>query len=195
MESCAEAEGMTENVLIAGAGIGGLTAALALQARGIDATVIDVGPPSARRRHQPPAARRARLTVGLGEELAGITVRRRPSITAADGTLCSMSRVASTAATDSAYSVHRGRLQMMFLSACGSLRRQRCSGNCELLGFDSVARRVSCSTPAGGYPLQRSCRSGRYPFQPSAAGLHRGADPLSWSGCGCSGVRSMAIPS
>ncbi len=32
---------MTENVLIAGAGIGGLTAALALHARGIDATVIE----------------------------------------------------------------------------------------------------------------------------------------------------------
>src|SRR5690349_11116900 len=72
----AEAEDMTENVLIAGAGIGGLTAALALDARGIGATVIertDLRPLGVGINLLPHAVREL-TELGLGDELSGIAV-------------------------------------------------------------------------------------------------------------------------
>jgi 5-methylphenazine-1-carboxylate 1-monooxygenase len=67
---------MTGHVLIAGGGIGGLTAALALHARGIDVTVVD------RTDLRPlgvginllPHAVRELTTLGLGHELSAISV-------------------------------------------------------------------------------------------------------------------------
>src|ERR1700716_2116143 len=72
----AQSGDMTENVLVAGAGIGGLTAALALDAIGIDVTVIertDSRPLGAGINLLPHAVRELHA-LGLGEELSRIAV-------------------------------------------------------------------------------------------------------------------------
>ncbi|MDT5101549.1 MAG: 5-methylphenazine-carboxylate 1-monooxygenase [Mycobacterium sp.] len=67
---------MSENVLVAGAGIGGLSAALALDAIGIDVTVIertDFRPLGVGINLLPHAVRELHA-LGLGEELSRIAV-------------------------------------------------------------------------------------------------------------------------
>src|ERR1700742_923498 len=103
---------MATKVLIAGAGIGGLTAAIALHARGINATVIE-------RIDLLPHAVRELYELGLGDELSRIAVAPA-AITYydTDGTLLYREpRGVDGGYGCPQYSVHRGALQMLLLSA------------------------------------------------------------------------------
>ena len=93
------------DVLIAGGGIGGLTAALTLHARGIESTVLERAShlrPLGVGINLLPHAVRELYDLGVGDDLAGVAVAPT-SISYYDTArrrCCSASRVASTAATD-----------------------------------------------------------------------------------------------
>ncbi len=115
---------MTENVLIAGAGIGGLTAAIALHARGIDATVIertDLRPLGVGINLLPHAVRELH-ELGLGDELSRVAVAPAAiSYYDTDGKLLHREpRGIDGGYGFPQYSVHRGQLQMLLLSAVRS---------------------------------------------------------------------------
>src|SRR6185312_7853707 len=112
---------MATKVLIAGAGIGGLTAAIALHARGINATVIERTDlrPLGVGIHLLPHAVRELYELGIGDELSRIAVA--PAAIAyydTDGALLFREpRGIDGGYGYPQYSVHRGRLQMLLLTA------------------------------------------------------------------------------
>ncbi|MGZ6779225.1 MAG: FAD-dependent monooxygenase, partial [Mycobacterium sp.] len=147
---------MTGNVLIAGAGIGGLTAALALHARGIDVTVIErtdlrslgVGI------NLLPHAVRALSDLGLGEELAEIAVA--PAAIAyydTDGMLLFREpRGLEGGYGYPQYSLHRGRLQSLLLSTTRNrLGVMAIRDNTELSDFEDSDAVVQVHTSAGNF--------------------------------------------
>jgi 2-polyprenyl-6-methoxyphenol hydroxylase-like FAD-dependent oxidoreductase len=177
---------MSENVVIAGAGIGGLTAAIALHARGIDATVIeraDLRPLGVGINLLPHAVRDL-YRLGLGDELARISVA--PAAIAyydTDGTLLFREpRGIDGGYGYPQYSVHRGRLQMLLLSAL----RDRLGANtvhdsCELFGFDESEPLVRVHTSAGDID-SRALVGADGIHSTVRRLLHREPDPLLWSG-------------
>lgn len=177
---------MTENVLIAGAGIGGLTAALALHARGIDVTVIE------RTELRPlgvginllPHAVRELYKLELGDQLCGIAVA--PASIAyhdTDGALLFREpRGIDGGYGYPQYSVHRGQLQTLLLSALRDrLGAKVVHDNTELAGFEESDVGVRVHTSSGDFVAGvlvgadgiHSCVRRR---------LHPGPDPLLWSG-------------
>jgi 5-methylphenazine-1-carboxylate 1-monooxygenase len=177
---------MTGHVLIAGGGIGGLTAALALHARGIDVTVVD------RTDLRPlgvginllPHAVRELTTLGLGHELSAISVAP-----AALGYYDSRGTLLFTEprGIDGGYghpqcSVHRGRLHAMLLSAV----RNR-------LGHNAVRSGTAVTRIVDTGPSVRVWTSAGQLVTDLLVGadgihsavrrhLHPGPDPLLWSG-------------
>jgi 2-polyprenyl-6-methoxyphenol hydroxylase-like FAD-dependent oxidoreductase len=109
-------------VLIAGAGIAGLTAALSLHAAGIDAMVVDPV-----RELKPlgvginllPHAVRELTELGLGEQLAatGIETAEQAHFDRHGGLIWSEPRGCGLGYTWPQYSIHRGELQMLLLAA------------------------------------------------------------------------------
>lgn len=109
-------------VLIAGAGIGGLTAALSLHAAGIDATVVDSA-----REIRPlgvginllPHAVRELIELGLGDDLAAIGVATAENVYADryGHRLFAEPRGVAQGYRWPQYSVHRGELQLLLLAA------------------------------------------------------------------------------
>ena len=109
-------------VLIAGAGIAGLTAALSLHAVGIDALVVDQA-----RELRPlgvginllPHAVRELTELGLGEQLAatGIETAEQAHFAARGDFIWSEPRGRGLGYRWPQYSIHRGRLQMILLGA------------------------------------------------------------------------------
>ncbi len=177
---------MTENVLIAGAGIGGLTAALALHARGIDVTVIertDLRPLGVGINLLPHAVREL-YELGLGDELSRIGVA--PAAIAyydTDGTLLFREpRGIDGGYGYPQYSVHRGRLQMMLLSALRDrLGARAVHDNCELVGFDQWDAGVRVDTSAGDF--MAGVLVGADGIHSTVRRrIHPGRDPLLWSG-------------
>jgi 2-polyprenyl-6-methoxyphenol hydroxylase-like FAD-dependent oxidoreductase len=177
---------MTENVLIAGAGIGGLTAALALHARGIDATVIertDLGPLGVGINLLPHAVREL-YALGLGDELSRIAVA--PNAIAYyddDGALLLREpRGIDGGYGYPQYSVHRGRLQTLLLSALRDrMGADVVQDNSELTGFDQSDAGVRVHTSGGDFVAGALVGADGI-HSTVRRRLHPGPDPLLWSG-------------
>lgn len=112
----------TADIVIAGAGIGGLAAALALHAKGIDAVVLEAAPelaPLGVGINIQPAAIGILTELGLGETLAatGIRTREHRYLDHKGATLWTEPRGVDAGHEHPQYSVHRGELQMLLLAA------------------------------------------------------------------------------
>lgn len=177
---------MTDSVLIAGAGIGGLTAAIALHARGIGVTVIertDLRPLGVGINLLPHAVRELH-ELGLGDDLSRIAVA--PAAIAyydTGGTLLFREpRGVDGGYGHPQYSVHRGRLQMLLLSAL----QERLGSNvihpsAELTGIEESGERVRVTTSAGEFTADLLVGADGI-HSTVRRHLHPGRDPLLWSG-------------
>ncbi|MEU6409365.1 flavin-dependent oxidoreductase [Microbispora sp. NPDC046933] len=112
----------TADIVIAGAGIGGLATALALHAKGIDAVVLEAAAelqPLGVGINIQPAAIGALTELGLGEALAatGIRTREHRYLDHRGATLWTEPRGVAAGHEHPQYSIHRGELQMLLLAA------------------------------------------------------------------------------
>ena len=175
------------DVLIAGGGIGGLTAALTLHARGIRSTVLE------RASHLRPLGVGINLlphavselyALGLGDELSKVAVAPASiSYYDTEGTLLFREpRGIDGGYGYPQYSVHRGRLQMLLLSALRDrFGANTVHANCELFGFDQSEFYVRAHTSVGD--IDSSALVGADGIHSTVRRrLHRGPDPLKWSG-------------
>ena len=175
------------DVLIAGGGIGGLTAALTLHARGIEPIVLERASqlrPLGVGINLLPHAVSELYELGLGEKLAQKAVAPTSiSYYDTDGELlfCEPRGIDGGYGYPQ-YSVHRGELQMLLLSAL----RERLGANAvrtgaQLDGFDERADGVRMHTSAGDFTAD--VLIGADGIQSTVrAQLHPGPDPLLWSG-------------
>ncbi|WP_240138435.1 FAD-dependent monooxygenase [Streptomyces sp. MUM 178J] len=145
-------------IVIAGAGIGGLTAALALHARGLAATVLESAPeirPLGVGINIQPVAVAELIGLGLGDALAatGIATREHRYLNHKGATLWSEPRGAAAGHPAPQYSIHRGELQTLLLDAvCERLGADAIRTGAEVRGFDQGGDRVSVQIhmPTGG---------------------------------------------
>ncbi|MFC4010182.1 FAD-dependent monooxygenase [Nonomuraea purpurea] len=112
----------TADIVIAGAGIGGLSAALALHARGIKSTVLEAAGeirPLGVGINIQPAAIACLTGLGLGQALAatGIPTREHRYLDHLGATLWTESRGIAAGHPFPQYSIHRGELQLLLLDA------------------------------------------------------------------------------
>lgn len=175
------------DIVIAGAGIGGLTAALALHARGIRATVVE----SARELaalgvgiNLLPHAVRELTQLGLGEDLLAISAT--PAVIdfyRSDGTLL----FREPRGIEGGYgypqcSVHRGRLQMLLLDAVRArLGFDAVRTGAGVVDFVETADAVHVQTRAGDFTAELFVGADGVHSMVRRR-LHRGPDPLAWSG-------------
>jgi 2-polyprenyl-6-methoxyphenol hydroxylase-like FAD-dependent oxidoreductase len=177
---------MTE-VLIAGAGIGGLTTALTLHARGISSTVIDRAlelRPLGVGINLLPHAVRELCELGLGDDLADYAVA--PAAIAyydAEGNLLFREpRGIDGGYGFPQYSVHRGQLQMLLLSAVRDrLGPKAVRAGAELRSFTESDGRVRVRTSAGNFVADALIGADGI-HSTVRAQLHPDNDPLLWSG-------------
>jgi 5-methylphenazine-1-carboxylate 1-monooxygenase len=176
-----------DDILIAGAGIGGLTAALTLHGRGFTSTLIDrtdTLQPLGLGINLLPHAVRELHELGLGEALARIAVAPTSiCYFEPDGTLLFREpRGLQGGYGWPQYSVHRGELHMLLLDAVRSrLGAESVSTGVRAIGFTDAEREVITHTTAGDVTSA---------FLVGADGihsavrtqLHPGDDPLMWSG-------------
>jgi 2-polyprenyl-6-methoxyphenol hydroxylase-like FAD-dependent oxidoreductase len=175
------------DVLIAGAGIGGLTAALTLHARGIGSTVVERASqlkPLGVGINLLPHAVSELYELGLGDELSRIAVAPAAiSYYDTDGKLLFREpRGIDGGYGYPQYSVHRGQLQMLLLSAL----RDRVGPNvvrtgAELHSFDDSGERVRVHTSAGEFETDSLIGADGI-HSAVRAQLHPEPDPLLWSG-------------
>jgi 5-methylphenazine-1-carboxylate 1-monooxygenase len=175
------------HTVIAGAGIGGLTTALTLHARGIEASLIERAEdlrPLGLGINLLPHAVRELSNLGLADELSRVAAEPvAMSYYDAGGTLLFReSRGIAGGYLWPQYSVHRGQLQMVLLDAV----RDRLGLNAvrtgvEVTGFTQTDSNVTVHTAAGDIATA---------FLVGADGIHStlrarlnpGVDPLMWSG-------------
>ncbi|MCU1700638.1 MAG: 2-polyprenyl-6-methoxyphenol hydroxylase-like oxidoreductase [Mycobacterium sp.] len=174
-------------VLIAGAGIGGLTAALTLHATGVRSTVIESAhqlKPLGVGINLLPHAVRELHDLGLSDELARLSAEpAKISFFDESGRLLfSEPRGIAGGYGWPQYSVHRGELQMLLLSAVRErLGTDAVRTGMGLTGFDALDGHVTAHTAAGDVDAR---------ILVGADGLHSGVrsrlhpepDPLMWSG-------------
>ncbi len=176
-----------KSILIAGAGIGGLTTALCLRRRGFDVTVVERA-----RELKPlgvginllPHAVRELDGLGLGGDLAAISVA--PSVIAffdnRGGELFREARGIEGGYEYPQLSVHRGQLQMLLLDAVveriGSDTVRTGAG---LTGFEQNGDTVVVDTKAGRMGADALVGADGINSAVRAA-LHPDGDPLLWSG-------------
>jgi 2-polyprenyl-6-methoxyphenol hydroxylase-like FAD-dependent oxidoreductase len=174
-------------VLIAGGGIGGLTAALTLHARGIRSTIIDSA-----RELKPlgvginllPHAVRELFELGLADELARVAAEPAAlSFFDADGQLLFSEPRGIAGGYDwPQYSVHRGELQMLLLSAVHErLGPDAVRTGARLLGFHEFDDHVTAQTVRGDVDARLLVGADGV-HSVVRARLHPGPDPLMWSG-------------
>ena len=175
------------DVLIAGGGIGGLTAALTLHARGIGSTVLE------RASHLRPLGVGINLlphavselyALGLGDELSKVAVAPASiSYYDTEGTLLFREpRGIDGGYGYPQYSVHRGQLQMLLLSAL----RERLGPNAvrtgaDLHSFDESGGGVRVHTSAGDFTADVLVGADGI-HSAVRTQLHPEPDPLLWSG-------------
>lgn len=175
------------DVVIAGAGIGGLTAALTLNARGIDATVID----SARELtalgvgiNLLPHAVRELAALGLVDDLARVAMAPDAiCFYRCDGELLFREpRGLAGGYAWPQYSVHRGELQMLLLSAVlDRLGPDAVRTGARLTGFTSTGDGVTAHTERGDIAAQVLVGADGV-HSAVRARLHPEGDLLMWSG-------------
>ncbi|MGH3843451.1 MAG: flavin-dependent oxidoreductase [Pseudonocardiaceae bacterium] len=181
------------SVLIAGAGIGGLTAALSLHAAGISATVIErvreIRPLGVGINVQPQAVRTL-IELGLGRELAAtaIPTAEHVYLDRSGNPIFAEPRGLAAGYDWPQYAVHRGELQMLLLAAV----RER-------LGTDAVRtgtrleRFDQTATTVRAYVFDRTTNSAQEIEADTLIGadgvhstvrsqLHPDQGPLLWSG-------------
>ena len=174
-------------VLIAGAGIGGLTAALTLHAKGIRSTVIESA-----RELKPlgvginllPHAARELADLGLSDQLARRAAEPvRISFFDESGRLTfSEPRGIAGGYAWPQYSVHRGELQMLLLSAVRErLGPDAVRTGMGLNGFDARGGAVTAYTAAGDVDARILVGADGL-HSVVRAQLHPEPDPLMWSG-------------
>ena len=174
-------------VLIAGAGIGGLTAALALHARGTATTNLERTAslrPLGVGINLLPHAVRELTALGLGAALRDIAVAP-DSICFYDSSGNLLFREPRGLAAGDAHpqlSVHRGRLQMLLLDAVvDRIGDHAVRTGAGIESFDQNADGVQVRTGAGAFTGAVLIGADGIDSTVRAA-LHRGADPLMWSG-------------
>lgn len=179
----------TADIVIAGAGIGGLSTALALHARGIRSTVIEAADeirPLGVGINIQPAAIAELSALGLGEALAetGIPTREHLYLDHRGATLMTEPRGLGAGHAHPQYSIHRGELQMLLVTAV----RERLGADAirtasRLTGFTHTATGVRVDTVGGTYEagaligadgLRSAVRAQLHPEQTalSPAGVH-----------------------
>ncbi|WP_328870934.1 FAD-dependent monooxygenase [Streptomyces sp. NBC_00287] len=144
-------------IVIAGAGIGGLTAALALHARGLTATVLESASeiqPLGVGINIQPAAVAELIGLGLGDALAatGIPTREHRYLNQRGATLWAEPRGLPAGHPAPQYSIHRGELQLLLLAAVHErLGPDAIRTGAEVRGFEPARDRVDVHlrTPSG----------------------------------------------
>jgi 2-polyprenyl-6-methoxyphenol hydroxylase-like FAD-dependent oxidoreductase len=142
----------TADIVIAGAGIGGLATALALHGKGIDVTVLEAAPeihPLGVGINIQPAAIAVLTALGLGEALAasGIRTREHRYLDHTGNTLWTEPRGVDAGYDFPQYSIHRGALQMMLFNAVRDrLGANRVRTSARLRDFEEVPGGVLLET-------------------------------------------------
>jgi 5-methylphenazine-1-carboxylate 1-monooxygenase len=178
---------MTGTVLFAGGGIGGLTAALTLHARGIESTVLE------RASHLRPLGVGINLlphavselyALGLGDALTQLAVAPTSiSYYDTEGKLLFREpRGIDGGYGYPQYSVHRGQLQMLLLTSLQErLGPNAIRTGAELHGFAESGGRVRARTSAGEFAADALVGADGI-HSAVRAQLHSHPDPLLWSG-------------
>lgn len=177
----------TRPIVIAGAGIGGLTTALTLHARGFPVTILE----SARELRALgvginllPHAVRELTDLGLGEDLLAISAT--PAVIdfyRSDGALL----FREPRGIEGGYgypqcSVHRGRLQMLLLDAVRSrLGTDAVRTGAAVTGFEESDDHVRVTSGVGEFTAEVFVGADGVHSKVRRQ-LHPGADPLAWSG-------------
>ncbi len=184
---------MTAPVVIAGGGIGGLTAALSLHAAGIDSLVVESA-----RRIEPIGVGINLLThgvrelteLGLGEELAGLGVATAEYVFCDKfgNPLFTQPRGEATGSKWPQYCIHRGELHLMLLAEV----RRRLGPDAVRTGTrledftqrdDAVEVRVTDRESGAAETLQAAALIGADGLNSAVrARLHPDEGPLAWSG-------------